>query len=171
MTITDKRWARVLAVTAIAAASFMLAGCSLLNQATNTTPRDDEGTVVEENQGADVFTIKVGDCFNYDDSSAATVSAVDIVPCTDAHDYEAYESVIMDGDTYPGVTATQDQADADCLAPFESYVGISYNDSSLSYTSFYPTQDTWDVKNDREILCLVTDPNGQTTGSLKGAAK
>jgi hypothetical protein len=170
MTITDKRWARVLAMTAIAAAGFMLAGCSLLNQATNTTERDDDGTVVESNEGADVFTIKVGDCFNYG-ASGDTVSEVDIVPCDDAHDYEAYESVIMDGDTYPGETATQDQADADCLAPFESYVGISYDSSTLNYTSFYPTQDTWDQLNDREILCLVTDPNGQTTGSVKGAAK
>ncbi len=171
MTISDTRWARALAVTSIAAAGFMLAGCSLLNNVTNQTERDDDGTVVEENEGADVFSLKVGDCFIYGDASADTVSEVDIVPCDTAHDYEAYASVIMDGDTYPGETATQEQADADCLPEFESYVGIAYDNSTLAYTSFYPTQETWDSLNDREILCLVTDPAGQTTGTVQGAAR
>lgn len=164
---TEKFWTRALAVTAIAAAGFALAGCSLLNQVTNTTERDDSGAPVATNEGADVFDLKVGDCFNTD--ATGSVSEVDIVPCGDAHDYEAYESIIMDGDTYPGDDATTSQADEGCSAAFETFVGLAYADSTLSLTSLYPTQETWDELNDREILCLVYDEAGQTEGSLAGA--
>ena len=78
-TTTSTRLARVIAITTIAAAGLLLSGCSLLNQVTNTTQRDASGTPTAENDNADVFSIKVGDCLHAVQND--TVEAVPVVPC------------------------------------------------------------------------------------------
>jgi len=172
MTDITPRWARALAVAA--AATLLLSGCSLISNLTNTTQRDDTGTVTEGNDDADVFSIKVGDCLDEpSENSDGTVSTVPIVPCTDSHVYEAYASIIVDeGDgSYPGEDTVLGQAESDCTSAFTSFVGVDYNSSSLDFTYYYPTQDTWEGIGDREILCMVYDPAGSVTGTLQGAGR
>lgn len=166
MTINpDKAWSRTLAVLTLGAASLALAGCSLLGGITN--PGTD--TPTGEGDSTDVFTIKVGDCLN-DGGTEGTVSEVPVVDCAEPHDSEAYASIIMEDGDFPGDTAVEDKAIADCTTEFESFVGLAYDASTLSFAYYYPTSESWD-QGDREILCLITDPAGKITGSLKGAAR
>lgn len=48
---------------------------------------------------------------------------------------------------------------------------MSYDESVLEMSYLYPTSQTWSLNDDREILCIVADPEGASTGSLPGAAR
>ncbi|MDO7881433.1 septum formation family protein [Salinibacterium soli] len=166
MTITsDKVWTRTLAALTVGAAAVVLSGCSLLGNVTNT-PID-----VDPSDGTDtdVFTIKVGDCLN-DGTATGEVSTVPTIDCAEPHDSEAYASIMIPDGDYPGEDAVLDQANTDCEAEFAGYVGIAYEESTLGYAYYYPTEESW-ASGDREILCLVYDPAGQVEGSLAGTAR
>lgn len=165
--MTDKIWKRSLLALTVGAASLALAGCSLLGGAGT-------GTGVDPQPGAgentDVFTIQVGDCLNDAGSEGEEVSEVPTVPCTEPHDSEAYASIIMDDGDFPGQQAANDQAVADCTIEFNAFVGLDYETSKLNFAYYFPTEASW-ANGDREILCLISDPAGKATGSLKGAAR
>ena len=167
-TSDSKLWVRALTLTTIAAAGLLLSGCSLLGQVQDLTGGGDPTNANTED---DVFSLVPGDCFN-EETDAETVSTVDIVDCGVAHDWEAFASIKMTEDSYPGDTEAQKEADNACGDPFTSYVGLGFADSIYDYSFYYPTQETWDdtVLQDREILCLAIDDNkAQVTGSVKGA--
>jgi len=168
-TTTSARAVRLLAVAAIAAAGLLLSGCSILNQLTNTTARDASGTPTAENDNADVFSIKVGDCLN-DATASGTVTTAPIVPCSKPHDSEAYKSILMKDGDFPGEEAVKTQADQGCADAFPDFVGIPYDDSKLSISYYFPTTDSWS-NGDREILCTIYDDGVKTTGTLKGAKR
>ena len=168
-TTSSPRLARLIAVTTIAAAGLLLSGCSLLNQVTNTTQRDASGAPTAANTDADVFSIKVGDCLN-DATASGTVTTAPIVPCSQPHDSEAYKSILMQDGDFPGEDAIKDQADQGCADAFPDFVGISYDDSNLKISYYFPTSDSW-ANGDREILCTIYDDGVKTTGTLKGAKR
>ena len=168
-TAASHLFVRTIAITTIATAALLLSGCSLLNQVTNTTQRDASGTPTAANSDADVFSIKVGDCLN-DATASGAVTTAPIVPCSQPHDSEAYKSIIMADGDFPGDDAVTSQADEGCAAAFPDFVGISYDDSHLNISYYYPTSDSW-TNGDREILCTVYDDGVKTTGTLKGAAR
>lgn len=168
-TTTSRLLARTIAVTTIATAALLLSGCSLLNQITNTTQRNPSGTATAANDNADVFSIKVGDCLN-DASSSGTVTTAPIVPCSRPHDSEAYKSIKLANGSFPGETAVKSQADQGCAAAFPGFIGVSYDDSNLKISYYFPTSDSW-KNGDREILCTVYDDGVKTTGTLKDAAR
>ncbi|CAN5497041.1 hypothetical protein BH09ACT4_BH09ACT4_08140 [soil metagenome] len=172
ITSDSKLWVRALTVTTLAAAGLMLSGCSLLGQVSNLAGG---GSGSDTNSGTqdDVFSLVPGSCFN-ESTDAETISTVDIVECTVPHKWEAYASIQMTEDAYPGDSATQKEADAACADPFTAYVGLDYDASVYDYSFYYPTQETWDdpTLQDREILCLAKDDNdANITGSVKGINK
>ena len=168
---TSAPWTRALAIVALSAAGLALSGCSLLPSFTGggTATRDDSGEVVEGNDDTDVFTLQVGDCLN-DAPAAETVETIPTVPCTEPHDSEIYASIIMTGDTFPGTDAVIAEADTACLDAFEGFVGVSYADSLYYYSSYFPTEGSWEG-GDREILCTIYDEAGQVTGSLQNIGR
>ncbi|MGH3660130.1 MAG: hypothetical protein ACRDUA_26125 [Micromonosporaceae bacterium] len=48
---------------------------------------------------------------------------------------------------------------------------MPYEQSTLEVFYFHPTEDSWTTLDDREAVCSVVDPAGQTTGTLAGAAR
>ncbi len=166
MTIPSLGWSRGLAALILGAASLALAGCSLFG-GTSGTPT--HASTDASTDSADVFTIKVGDCLN-DGALEGQVSTVPTVDCSKPHDSEAFASIIMTDGEFPGDDAVKTQAESGCTAQFNTFIGMDYGTSKLDYSYYYPTSDSW-AQGDREILCLVLDPAGQTTGSLKGAAR
>jgi hypothetical protein len=118
---------------------------------------------------ASVFDLSVGDCFD-DPAAGGEISSVDAVDCAEPHDNEVYALYDYDGDSYPGVDAMGAAADEGCEARFEDYVGIAYLDSELFYTHLTPTQESWD-DGDREIVCVLYEPNTKLEGSMEGAAR
>ena len=164
----EKIWARSLTAIAIGAATVALAGCSLLGQpGGNGGNGGDNGG--GEGTDTDAFAIKVGDCLN-DAEVAEEVSSVPVVDCSEPHDSEAYASIMMPDGDFPGGDAVTAAAEEGCLAEFQGYVGIAYEDSSFEVSFYFPTEGSWSG-GDREILCTVYDPSGKTTGSAKGSAK
>ena len=120
-------------------------------------------------QNADVFDLKVGDCLI--DSSATTVSDVPTVDCGAPHDLEVfYEFDLTGSGDYPGSGSVQQTAEAGCEPSFETFVGLAYDASSLDFTEYVPTETSWN-SGDRTVTCVLGDPNGTSTGTLKGAAR
>ena len=138
-----------------------LVGC------TTETPRNSAGQVTAE-ATTDVFSIKVGDCV--DKVGTGTVGELKLVPCSEPHYWEAYASSQVTGDTYPGTSTVQEQADADCGDAFAEFIGIELDKSDYTYTYLHHTSESW-AQNDREILCLAGAEDGGIKGTLKGAKK
>jgi hypothetical protein len=162
--MTTKTSKLLLAIT-LGAASFALAGCSLLGG--GSTPGTD--TPTGEGEDTDVFTIAVGDCLN-DGGVEGEVSSVKKIECAEPHDSEAFASIKMDDGDFPGDTVVTDKAIADCTTEFNTFVGLDYQESALDFAYYYPTEESW-ANGDREILCLIVDPAGKVEGSLAGAAR
>ncbi|TDX81096.1 putative regulator of septum formation [Rathayibacter sp. PhB151] len=160
-----------LVLAAAAALALGLTGCSGINSMMGGETRDDTSGEIVDGGTTDVFQLRVGDCLNDELSETATeVTDVPTVPCSDAHSYEVFQNITMaEADEYPGETATTEQADSECQAAFEGFVGLSYEESQYDFSYYYPTQESWDG-GDRVINCLITDPAGPSTGTLSGAA-
>ena len=56
--------------------------------------------------------------------------------------------------------------------PVKTTVGISAFDSELFFSWLLPTLDSWDRRNDREIVCVVGEGNGAPlTGSVRNLGR
>jgi len=134
--------------------------------------RDPDGQVTSPQQ-ASVFEVREGDCVNDDnifgDDTATVTTDVEVVPCTGAHQLEAYlVTEVADGD-FPGTGSVRATAQQRCGDAFAGFVGRTYDRSTLGVYYYVPTQQTWEQASDRAITCLVGDPGVETTGTLQGA--
>lgn len=131
-------------------------------------------TPTVEPEEVDVFDLKVGTCLVDDlglgDESVTVQGGQQTVPCSEPHTFEVYAEHRMPGSVFPGEDETVDEASVECSDAFGSFVGISYDDSTLDLFYLYPTEDSWD-EGDRIVSCLITDPDGPTVGTLRGAAR
>lgn len=167
------RTRRALALAGSAVAlSVALTGCSALNGilggGAGDADRDEDTGQVTESANIDIFALKLGDCKMA--SASGLIEDADVVPCDQPHDEEVYyEFTMKDGEFSE---EDVDTASQECIGDaYTSFIGVAYDDSALEVYPITPTQDTWDQLNDRVVQCVVTDPAGQTTGSLKGAAR
>jgi Septum formation len=114
----------------------------------------------------------VGDCLNEappEDASRTEVADVPAVPCEQEHAGEVYHTFELDdADAYPGYDEVSSLADEECIAQFEAFVGLPYNESRLDYWTLVPSDDTWNNLDDREVVCIVGDPQGPLIGSARG---
>jgi len=130
--------------------------------------RDATGAIVDAGS-VDAFQMRVGDCFDdgstFDDDE---VNSVPGVPCTSPHDNEVYAVYDVTAQSFPG-DAIADMAHEGCLQRFESFVGKDYDSSSLDIATLYPSRESWNGQNDREVVCAVYDVElKKLTGSVKG---
>lgn len=125
-----------------------------------------------------VFDLSVGDCVDdpieAQSDDLVEVEAVEDVPCDEPHEAEVYALVDLPGTdsaVFPGEDSIAQQADQECLARFEEYVGTTYEQSTLAYSYYMPTAQSWDA-GDREVACLVADYEGELiTGSVRGSGR
>ena len=135
--------------------------------------RDESGAIVGSgDMGA--FSIRLGDCFDntgpLGGDSAGQVSSLPGVPCGDPHDNEVYAVFDVTMTEFPGDEKMSEVAFTECISRFAGFVGTDYQSSSLDVTSLYPSTESWNRQNDREVICAVYDMNnGKLTGSMKGA--
>lgn len=134
----------------------------------NDAPRDSGGQVTSSAK-ADVFQLKVADCTGSFDN-LTSVNDVKLIPCVQAHYYEAYAATKMTDASFPGDEAAKEQSQRFCGSEFQKFIGVSADKSK--YESFYlfPTKESW-AGNDREIICLVGSDKGGIKGTLKGIKK
>ncbi|WEK60018.1 MAG: hypothetical protein P0Y60_11785 [Candidatus Microbacterium colombiense] len=166
-----KRRALVLAGSALAL-TVALSGCSaissILGGGTADADRDEETGQVTDDANIGIFALKVGDCKL--ESPDGLLENADVVPCDKEHDEEVYYEITMpDGDFSE---EDIDAASYECIGdPFTEFVGIANEESALQVYPITPTKDTWEQLNDRIIQCVILDPAGPVTGSLKDSAR
>jgi len=157
--MTTAHLTRTAATALILVAALGLSGCSAISSLITG-----EGNV---------FSLEVGDCVS-DVADEVEISDVPVVDCDGLHDSEVFAVEKLTMDDFPGLTEVQEESDAVCFDEFEKFIGVSYNDSTLYYTTISPSEETW-AMGDREITCVVTkyDDAGveivQVTGSLEGS--
>ncbi len=117
--------------------------------------------------------LDVGDCFNAPSSgSAMLVDQVTVVPCAEPHDFEVYHAFDLTGDAFPGDDVIEDRWISGCLDRFEPFVGIPFDQSVLDISAIFPTEETWESLDDREVVCSVTAVSGEPrSGSAAGSAQ
>jgi len=165
--VSARRLGTITAGAALVAAT--LSGCSAIDALSGTgVARNGDGAVTTQSE-ADAFDLRVGDCID-DNGNASQITSVVILPCKEQHRYEAYATMQLEDGDYPGSDAIVAQADEFCASEFQRFAGIGYDDSALDYTYFYPTSQSWS-QGDREVLCLIGDPTGDVSGTLKDAER
>jgi Septum formation len=134
--------------------------------AETSAPAQEEETAPTEPEQVDVFGLEVGDCLA-EPQDAEEVFSIETLPCSEPHSEEVFAAVtIPEGDgEFPGFRAIDAQAEELCIAEFEDFVGRSYQQSVLDFWFITPSEETWG-DGDREVLCTVYDPAGDTTGTL-----
>ncbi|MDQ1123799.1 DUF4190 domain-containing protein [Microbacterium trichothecenolyticum] len=182
---------RALALTGIIAGSVLtvlsaIAGIAvlfflvLLGTQTSAGPGDDSfvappsashggaSAAPDEQAPSDLYALPIGECL--DDVPQGFVSSDNFVDCAVPHTYEVFSSFLLPDGAFPGDTAVDDAAIDGCGAAFAEYIGIDYEASRLTSTYLAPLEETW-AAGDRAVSCLVFDPDGEITGSLRGAAR
>jgi hypothetical protein len=101
------------------------------------------------------------------------IEAVDAVPCTQPHLFEVYAAFNLAYDTddpYPGQPVVDELTDDGCYDRFIEFVGLEYEESSFEFGAVYPTKDSWDELDDREVLCVISNYDGSMkTGTAQNA--
>ena len=121
-----------------------------------------------------VFSLSVGDCFNGEvfTFEYSEFEDVDVVSCGEPHTYEVYSEFELTGSSWPGQSTVIDQGDKGCWTRFASFVGIEYEYSEWYYSVLFPTQDSWNKVDDREVTCVLgTEYDELTTGSARGTRR
>lgn len=179
-----RRTGRFGAATATAAVTLALSGCGLLlaqgnntmdearpgrNEAEQEKPKGWESPSATTEE--DVFNIEVGDCLPAEETGVeGEIATVLTVPCSEPHSGEVYAAGDMPDGPYPGGIEIQNFAEDFCTAQFDLFVGVPLEQSTLGYSYYFPTLESW-AEGDQEILCVVYDPAGDVTGALKGVAR
>lgn len=155
----------------------LLTGCSVIQDLLPGETRDSETGEIVEGGNTDVFTLKEGDCIDDEASAEASTASEDpeevynvpTVPCSDPHTWEVMKNLTMADEEFPGDTETAAYADEQCLAEFEGFIGVAYDDSIHDFTYYTPTAAGW-ASGDRTINCLIGGVE-QTTGTLRDAGE
>lgn len=135
--------------------------------------RDASGIVVTEGT-INAFEMRIGDCFNDDpdesDEETVEVFGVAGVPCNEPHDNEVFAIFDTTEAEFPGSEAMSELAYAGCIDRFEAFVGRDYETSQLDVYPMYPTIESWNQRNDREVVCALYDLDlAKLTGSMRGS--
>lgn len=86
-------------------------------------------------------------------------------PCNQPHQSEVYAEVFVDDASFPGVDAVVAFASEACEGEFGRFIGLPYDEPTLSFHFYYPAQSSWAV-GDRSVFCVVYDPAGDNEGTL-----
>ncbi|MDJ1372000.1 septum formation family protein [Gulosibacter molinativorax] len=176
-------------IAAFAAATLMLAGCSLFGggggedpeadreRAEKVDPTTEESTTdnsedlftpeeteeaFQEPDDADVFNLTVGDCITDTDMAGTELQTVPTVPCSQPHTFEVFHDFEITTSTFPGPDSDElmNIVSDGCLGDaFTQFVGVEYNSSTLGVMYLSPTQGSWD-QGDRLVSCMVYEGEG-----------
>ena len=108
---------------------------------------------IESAGSVDAFALRVGDCFN--DQSGTEVSDVPGVPCSEPHDNEVFAAFDLQMSAWPGDEVASEAADQGCLERFQAAIGATYEESIFEFFHLIPTADSWNIRDDREVLCAA----------------
>lgn len=116
-----------------------------------------------------VSALQAGQCLNQPGASTA-IEEVEVVPCEDPHDFEVFALVELPGGPYPGDSGMSESARPACRDRFAAYVGVEPSDSVLATGFLVPSADGWDG-GDREVVCLLYEPDERLQGSMRASGR
>lgn len=111
--------------------------------------------------GGQVATAEVGECIVTADIPD-DVTDIPTVDCSEPHDAQVVGKFDLDDGDFPGTDAVRAAADERCVSEFESFIGAAYGESSLEISYVYPTQQTWEQADDREVVCFAISAEDAT---------
>jgi len=134
--------------------------------------RDGQGVIVSGGS-VDAFNMRIGDCFDDTSSSfgdeATEIESLPGVPCASPHDNEVYAVFDVGISSYSSDEEMSYLAFDSCMERFKKFVGRDYESSDLDIKTLYPTKDSWNTLNDREVVCAIYDMNeSKLVGSVAG---
>ena len=126
------------------------------------TTRNEAGEITASG-GVGAFKVRIGDCIQMP-SGADQVVSVEGVPCSTAHDAQAFASFALPNlPAFPSPDEMDRLAGQGCLKYWAGAIGTSYeSDRSVDMTFLFPTQESWDQQNDREVTCFVISADGSS---------
>jgi hypothetical protein len=156
---------RLAALTTAAALLVVAGACSGDDDDDDNGAEQQPVLEVDENTGPT--------CLLVDEALPPEVEELPVVPCSRKHSHEIYATVIYDEkDVYPGVEEFEAFAEVECLKQFETFVGISAFDSTLSFSWLVPSLASWNDEEDRDVLCVLADGDrAQLTGTMKNSKR
>lgn len=127
------------------------------------------GSTSDGHRRAFTMSLVVGECFDVPPEVGAVgtddaeLLEVEVMPCEESHDHEvisAFDHEAATGVPYPGIDELTTNAEDHCIADFETWVGLSFEDSSLDLLMIGPTAEGWSL-DDRTLLCITGRIDGQ----------
>ncbi|AIR96158.1 septum formation family protein [Streptomyces glaucescens] len=141
-------------------------GCSEVSDAVDGA----KDTAKKAARQQSVFSLDIGDCYNPNGKAEGTAFAVEVVPCTEAHEGQVVGEFAIDkGQEYPGDDEISAIADTRCPVEAQKYAPDTWalpKGAALFY--YTPTKESW-VTGDRAVSCTYTAEKGKFSGSLNTA--
>ncbi len=119
--------------------------------------------------------LKVGDCFNYANTTDANGDPVNLpspTDCAKPHSDEVFSVFdYPNAGAFPGYEAIGALRQTHCQADFKAFVGVDWGSSTYTIAYISPEEASW-ASGDHTIRCLLEDASGaQLTGSARGTKK
>lgn len=150
-------------VLLVAALALMAAACGA-----GEPTRDDAGEITETEDVAP-NSLQAGDCFNDPEAGSPTeVTSLEAVPCDEPHDNEVFYVFDLEDGKFPGADEVKEAGLEGCEPEAEAYLGSDPAEAGLTIVPVTPTEQSWDEKDDRTVICALYKSDGtELTGSLR----
>lgn len=133
-----------------------------------SSPSRDASGRVTDGGTVDSTAVRSGDCVT--GLREGTVTGVQVVPCGQPHQGEAYSVFDLSFSSWPGLSAVESAAQDRCSSDFEPFVGKALSDSELTLFYLYPKDRArYEGRNDHEVVCLASIDTGTLTGTVRGS--
>ena len=138
--------------------------------AQTSTPTEPAETAPTEAENTYLGDLEVGDCLA--EAPVAVIFNVQTVPCSEPHSYQIFASVNLpeSDEEFPGYPVIDAQAKQLCIAQFNGFVGLAYEQSVLKTRFMTPSEGGW-LAGNHTVHCAIYDPVGEVNGSLRGAER
>jgi len=119
---------------------------------------------VRQKNSVDVFSLRVGQCFDNPPGQAPDVNTVPALPCTRPHNAQVFAEFAVRGDAYPGLAALQRRATSGCNARI-ARLDQQKVSGNMEIRFLFPRLLSW-YRGHREIACIVTSPADNLKSSV-----
>ncbi len=136
-----------------------------------STEPDDVETYTVTNPDSGLMSAEVGACTLTDYLQGDSIDELPLMACTEVHDAEIVGLFDIEGEDFPGIDGVKEAADAGCTSAFEEYVGTPAAESELTIFTIYPTEQTWNNLDDREVICIAYLSGADATESWAGSGR